>query len=164
VCTPTCQYFPHITTLYLTSPNLSVHTRAPIFFVHYHYVLRNAKFKCTPMRQYFSCITTLHRATPNFSTCSHTPLFSTHHKIFTAHHAFLVRTPAHIHFFYAHQLLVNSAAEIGAFAKPFTNFHHRHSATIKFVQFHPDNTNSTSTTTNRCWLTFMERIFPKLNS
>jgi hypothetical protein len=42
------------------------------------------------------------------------PIF-TYHKIFTVHHAFLVRPPAHIHF-YVHQFPVNSAAEIEAFA------------------------------------------------
>jgi hypothetical protein len=116
------QYFPHITTLHRATPNLSAHTT----------------------RQYFPCITTLHRATPNLSAhthapnifralplcttqCqilaahSHTPLFSTHHKLFTVHHAFLVHTPTHIHF-YAHQFLVNSAAEIGAFAKKNSQF------------------------------------------
>jgi hypothetical protein len=46
VCTPARQYFPCITTLYRTTPNLSVHTRAPIFSARYHSVPRNAKFKC----------------------------------------------------------------------------------------------------------------------
>jgi hypothetical protein len=81
--------------------------------------------------------------------------FSTYHKILTVHHAFLVCTLAHIHF-YAHQFHVNSIAEIGAFAKLFPNFHHRHSATMKFVQYQHDNNNSTSATTNHCWLTFLE--------
>jgi hypothetical protein len=158
--THACQYFPCITTLHCAMPNLSAHTHAPIFFMHYHSAPRNAKFKCAHrVPNIFPCIPNLYSATPNFSVHSHTPLFSTHHKIFTVHHAFLVCTPAHIHF-YVHQFLVNSVAEIGAFAKLFPNFHHRHSATMKFVQFHPDNTNSTSTTTNHCWLTFLEQFFP----
>jgi hypothetical protein len=41
------QYFPCITTLHCTMPNLSAHTRTPIFFVHFHYAPRNTKFKCT---------------------------------------------------------------------------------------------------------------------
>ena len=114
---------------------------------------------CTPTCQYFLWITTLHCIAPNFSTHSHTPLFSTHHNFFIAHHSFLVCTPAHIHF-YVHQFLMNSTAKIGDFAKFFPNFCHRHSTTIKFVPFHPHNTNSTSATTNRCGLTFLERIFP----
>jgi hypothetical protein len=43
----------------------------------------------------------------------------------------------------------------------FSPIYHRHSATMKFIQFHPDNTNSTSATTNHCGLTFLERIYPK---
>jgi hypothetical protein len=118
----------------------------------------------TPALQYFPSISTLHRATPNFNVRIHAPIFSTHPNIFTVHHAFLVCTPAHIPF-YAHQFLVTSATEIGAFANLFPNFHHRHSATMKFVQFHPDNTHSTCSTTNRCWLTFLEQFcFSKLNS
>jgi hypothetical protein len=35
---------------------------------------------------------------------------------------------------------------------------------MKFVQFHRDNTNSTSVTKKYCVLTFLEPIFPKLNS
>jgi hypothetical protein len=108
--------FPRNATLHRATPNFSAHTHTNIF-------PRNA---------------TLHRATPNFSARTRTPIFfhamplctaqrqilahtpahqyfSTYHKLFTAHHAFLVRPPAHIHF-YAHQFLVNSAAEIGAFA------------------------------------------------
>jgi hypothetical protein len=46
----------------------------------------------------------------------------------------------------------------------FSPIYHRHSETMKFVQFHPDNTNSTFATTNHCGLTFLERIFPKINS
>ena len=115
------------------------------------------------MQHYFPCITTLDRTSPNLSAHTHMPIFSAHHNLFTMHHAFLVCTPAHIPF-YAHQFLVTSAAEIGAFANLFPNFHHRHSATMKFVKFHPDNTHSTCSTTNRCWLTFLEQLFAKLNS
>jgi hypothetical protein len=125
--------FSHITTLHHTMPSLSVHTHTMLFSSQYHFALRNTNLSA--------------------HTCA--PIFSMRHKIFIAHHAFLVRTPMHTHF-YMHQFLVNSIAEIGAFAKMFPNFQHRHSATMKFVQFHPDNTNSTSATTNSCWLTFLE--------
>jgi hypothetical protein len=43
----------------------------------------------------------------------------------------------------------------------FSPIYHRHSTTMKFIQFHPDNTSSTYATTNRCKLTFLERIHPK---
>jgi hypothetical protein len=66
---------------------------------------------CTPCNDKFSACTNMPiscRAMPNF----------TYHKIFTAHHAFLVCPPVHIHF-YAHQFLMNFAAEIGAFGLTF---------------------------------------------
>jgi hypothetical protein len=123
-------------------PNFSVCTRKPIFFHTMSFFTAQCQIlACAPARQYFS----------------------QDHKLFTAHHAFLVCPPTHIHF-YAHQFLVNSTVEIGAFAKKFPNFHHRHSETMKFFQFHTDNNNSNSTITNPCWLTFLEQMFPKLNS
>jgi hypothetical protein len=172
------EYFSHITTLHRATPKLSAHTHTPIFSALYHSTPQSAKFKCahpctnifrslplctaqhqievrTTVCQYFMCLNTMHHTAPNFSMRSHTPLISTHHNLFTAHHAFLVCTPTHIHF-YAHQFLVNSATETEAFAKIFLNFHHRHSATMKFVQIHLNKTNSTSATKNRCWLTFLE--------
>jgi hypothetical protein len=87
------------------------------------------------------------------------PNFS-YHNLFTGHHAFLVHPPGHIHF-YAHQFLVNSVVEIGAFGLTFSPIYHRHYATIKFVQLHPNNTSSTYVTTNHGGLTFMEQIYPK---
>jgi hypothetical protein len=69
-----------ITTLHRAMPNLSVHTRAPIFSVHYHSAPRNAKFKCAhPRANIFLCITTLHRAMPNLSAHTCTPIFSVHY-------------------------------------------------------------------------------------
>jgi hypothetical protein len=59
---------------------------------------------------------------------------------------------------------VNSAAEIGSLSSLFPHFYSRHSTIMKFVQFHHDNTNSTYETTNCCGLTFLEQIFPTLNS
>jgi hypothetical protein len=145
-------------------------------------------YVCTPRNAKFimwSCTPTFFHAVPKFSTDTRTltffhapPKFSTHtstpiscravsnftyHKLFTAHHAFLVCPLVNIHF-YAHQFLMNYAAEIGAFGLTFSPIYHRHSATTKFVQFHPDNTSSTYATTNCCKLTFLEQIYPKINS
>jgi hypothetical protein len=103
---------------------------------------------------------TFFRAAPKFSAHTSTPipfravLNFTYHKIFTAHHAFLVCPRMYIHF-YAHQFLVNSTAEIGDFGLTFSPIYPRHSTTMKFVQFHPNNTNSTYATSNRCNLTFL---------
>jgi hypothetical protein len=115
------QYFLRITTLHHTTRNLGVHTRVPLFFhittlhhtmpslsVHTHTTLFSAQYHSTPCN-----------ANLSVHTCA--PIFFMRHKIFIAHHAFLVRTPTHAHF-YMHQFLVNSAAEIGAFAKNFPNF------------------------------------------
>jgi hypothetical protein len=183
VCTSTCRYFSHITTLHHATQNLSVQTRAPIFFahyhvapnlsaqihapiffVHYHFASRSAKFKCTNPRANIFCALPLCTAQRQILACiAMHPYFPHITSFFTVHHAFLVHTPTHIHF-YAHQFPMNSTAKIGAFAKKIPNFHHRHSETMKFVKFHPDNTNSTFATTNHCWLKFLEQIFPKLNS
>jgi hypothetical protein len=132
---PARQYFSRmpffcITTLhqYFCMPNFSAHTRTPIFFAQCHsapaHPARQYFFPAMPVqrqilarapaRQYFfaQCSACM----PNFSACVPArQYFSTYHNIFTVHHAFLVCPPAHIHF-YAHQFLVNSAAEIGAFA------------------------------------------------
>jgi hypothetical protein len=149
VCTSVDQYFLCITTLHCASPNLSVHTHTPIFFAHYHSAPHITKFKCAQPTPLLSVHYHSAPCKANLSAHTRAPIFS-------VHHAFLVCTPAHI-CFYAHQFLVN-------FANFFPNFHHRHSTTMKFVQFHLDNTNSTSATTNNCWLTFLEHFFPKLNS
>jgi hypothetical protein len=115
-------YFLCITTLHRTTPNLSAETRVPIFFVHYHFAPRNTKFKCAHPCTNLSHALILYTVhCQNLNARSHTSFFSTHPKIFTAHHAFLVHTPAHIPFD-AHQFLVTSIAEIGAFAKIFPIF------------------------------------------
>jgi hypothetical protein len=79
----------------------------------------------------------------------------------TAQTQILARTPVHP-YFSVHHFLMNSAIEIGAFAQFSPNFYHGHSATMKFIQFHSDNRNSTFATTMCCWLTFLGRVFPKL--
>jgi hypothetical protein len=123
-------------------------------------------FYVAPKFSAHTCTLTFFRAAPKFRACTSMPISFhivpnfTYQKIFTIHHAFLVRSPVDIHF-YAHQFLVNSAAEIGAFGLTFPPIYHRHFATMKFVQFHPDNTSSIYATTNHCGLTFLERIYPK---
>jgi hypothetical protein len=92
---PTHQYFPRITTLHHTTQNLGVHTRVPLFShittlhhtmpslsVHTHTMLFSSQY---------------HSALRNTNLSAHTcaPIFSVRHKIFIAHHAFLVRTPTH---------------------------------------------------------------------
>jgi hypothetical protein len=131
------------------APKFSTHTRTLTFF------------RATLKFSVHTCILTFFRATPKFSACINTPIYCravpnfTYHKLFTAHHAFLVQPPMHI-YFYAHQFLVNSAVEIGTFGLKFSPTYHRYSTTMKFVQFHPNNTNSTYATTNPCNLTFLE--------
>jgi hypothetical protein len=122
--------------------------RAPArqcFSTQCHSALCNAKFYHVHLHvNIFPCNATLHRAVPNFSACTCTPIFfhaiplcttqrqilvcaparqyfSTYHKLFTMHHAFLVCTPTHIHF-YALQFLVNFAAEIGILPNIFLIF------------------------------------------
>jgi hypothetical protein len=96
-------------TFFHAAPKFSAHTRTPTFF------------RAVPKFSAHTRTLTFFRAVPKFSAHTSTPTFFravpnfTYHKLFTAHHAFLVRPPVHIHF-YAHQFLVNSAAEIGAFS------------------------------------------------
>jgi hypothetical protein len=96
-------------TFFRAAPKFSARTRTPTFFCT---VPKFSVRTSTPM---------FFRAMPKFSVGTNTPMFfrATPNfyisQLFNAHHAFLVRPPAHIHF-YAHQFLVNSAAEIGAFA------------------------------------------------
>jgi hypothetical protein len=98
----------------------------------------------TPAHHYFS---THHKLfTTQRQIFSMHPYFSTHHNLFTTQPQILVCTTAHPYFF-AHQFLMNCVAEIGAFSPFSSNFHHGHYVIIKFVQFHPDNTNSTPATT-----------------
>jgi hypothetical protein len=154
---------------------LCVHT-AHTFYAYAHYAMlnlaraaaqqhfsaRHQNLARAPTCQHFSA---LHQ---NFSMRTRTLTFfrtlpnSYLSQVFTVQHAFLVCPPAHIPF-YAHQFLVNSAAEIGAFSN-FSPNYHRHSANLNFSRFHPDYTNSTFVTTNRCELTFLEIVFLKINS
>jgi hypothetical protein len=99
----------HTPTFFRVVLKLSAHTSMPTFFC---VVPKFSACNSTP---------TFFRAVPKFSVHTSTPIFFptvskfTYHKLFTMHHAFLVRPHAHIHV-YAHQFLVNSAAEIEAFA------------------------------------------------
>jgi hypothetical protein len=105
------KFWAHTNTLtfFHAIPKVSVCTRTPTFF---HAMPKFSAHTSTPIfslrRQ------NLARARAHQYFFVHCPIF-TYHKLFTAHHAFLVRPPAHIHF-YAHQFLVNSGAKIGAFA------------------------------------------------
>jgi hypothetical protein len=118
-------------------PKFSAHTRTPTFF-------RAAPKFSTPI---------FFRAVPNFYISQ---AFYCASCIFSA--------PTCAHSFLCASIPREFRCRNWGFCLTFSPIYHRHSATMKFVQFHPDNTNSTSATTNRCGLTFLERIFPKINS
>jgi hypothetical protein len=102
VCTRTPTFFRAV-------PKFSARTKKPLFF----YAV--PKFSAHTRTLTFFC------AAPKFSARTNMPIYFravpnfTYLKIFTVHHAFLVHPPVHIHL-YAHQILVNSAVEIGAFS------------------------------------------------
>jgi hypothetical protein len=86
--------------------------RAP---AHQHFSALRQNSALAPARQSFSVHRqNLARALARQYIAAQCRIFN-YHKHFTMRHAFLVCTPTHIHF-YAHQFLVNSAAEIGAFS------------------------------------------------
>jgi len=93
----------------LRNAKFSARTRTPTFF------RTVPKFGARARKPLFF------RAVPKFSVHTSMPIFFCavsnfiDHKLSTAHHAFLVRPVVHIHL-YAHQILVNSIVEIGAFS------------------------------------------------
>jgi hypothetical protein len=96
-------------TFFCAALKYSACTRKPLFFY------------AVPKFSTHTRTLTFFRVVPKFSACTSmlisccaVPNF-TYHNIFTVHHAFLVRPPVHIHL-YAHQILVNSVVEIGAFS------------------------------------------------
>jgi hypothetical protein len=112
LCTPHNAKFrahSYTPTFFRAEPKFSAHPRTLTFFC------------VTPKFNAHTCTLTFFRATPKLSVRISTPIPCsamsnfTYHKIFTAYHAYLVCPPVHIHF-YAHQILVNSTIEIGAFA------------------------------------------------
>jgi hypothetical protein len=105
-------------TFFHTVPKFSAHTHTPTFFRAVPKFSARTHtptfFRVVPKFSARTRTPTFFHAAPKFSACTSMPIFL-HITSFLLHHAFLVRPPAHIHF-YAHQFLVNSAAEIGAFA------------------------------------------------
>jgi hypothetical protein len=67
VRTPMHQYFSRIATLHCATRNLVVQTCAPIFFVHYHFAPRNAKFKCADSHANIFSYTNIFRALPIYA-------------------------------------------------------------------------------------------------
>jgi hypothetical protein len=64
--------------------------------------------------------------------------------------------PTHAHSFLCASIPCEFYCRNWGFFLTFSPIHHGNSATMKFVQFHLDNTNSTSATKNRFGLTFLE--------
>jgi hypothetical protein len=144
----TCQYF---------SARRQFLARTPIFFSA---VPNFSTHTCTPI---FFC------ATPNFSARTHTPIFFRVAPKFYISQAFhwascIFSAPTCAHSFLCSSIPREFHCRNWGFFLNFSPIYHRHSATMKFVQFHLSNTSSTSGTTNRCGLTLLEQFFPTLNS
>jgi hypothetical protein len=147
-CSVHTNIFPHGTqnlvahtctlTFFYVAPKFSAHTRTLTFFcVAPKFSARTSMPISCPRSAEFYLSQAFHCASCIFSapTCAHSFLCA------SIPHEFHCRN--------------------WGFCLTFSPIYHRHSATMKFVQFHPDNTSSTYATTNRCKLTFLERIYPK---